>query len=284
MKLVDLHLHSNRSDGLKPPQEVIRLAAEAGLAAAALCDHDTVEGLEEAMEAGRRFCIEVLSGVELSTTHGEFDDLHLLAYGFDPACPELLASLRDFRGHRLNRSRKMLRRINDKLIEEGRTPFEPERIETLAEGAIGRPHLALLLMERGYVKNMEEAFRRYLTPCNEPKRPLLTIEAIPLVHRAGGVAVMAHPLLLTRDMETLKSLFVELIPHGLDGIEAYASSATNDESDQLVTIAAALGLIVTGGSDFHGLDGGEIRIGAGKGNLRIPYRLVEDLKKRLPAN
>jgi predicted metal-dependent phosphoesterase TrpH len=284
MKLVDLHLHSTCSDGLKAPAEVIRLAAEAGLAATALCDHDSVDGIAEAMDAGRRYGIELLTGVELSTAHGEFPDLHLLAYGFDPDDPELLAALRDCRDHRLDRSRRILQRINDKLRGEGRPSLDPGRITTLAQGAVGRPHLGLLLMEKGYVGSMEEAFQRYLNPCNEPKRRLPTCEAIPMVHRAGGVAVVAHPLLLTRDLETLERLFSDLIPCGLDGIEAYASSASNDESDRLVTLAVRLGLLVTGGSDFHGLDGGEIRIGSGKGNLRIPYRLVEELRKRLPGH
>jgi len=283
MKRIDLHLHSTCSDGRKPPRELIRLAAEAGLAAVALCDHDTVAGIEEALEAGRRHGIEVLSGVELSTAHGEFDDLHLLVYGFDADSPELRAALDDCRNHRLSRSRRMVARINDKLSEEGRSPLDPEEVEALAGGAVGRPHLALLLIDKRYARNMEEAFQLYLTPCNEPKRRLATLDAIALAHRAGGVAVLAHPLLLSRDLETLKTLFLQLIPYGLDGIEAYASSATNDEADRLVTLALRLGLIVTGGSDYHGLDGADIRIGSGKGNLRIPYRLVEELKKRLPV-
>jgi len=282
MKRVDLHLHSNRSDGLPPPEEVIRLAAEAGLAAVALCDHDTVEGIGEAMEAGRRHKIEVLAGVELSTAHGEFNDLHLLGYGFNPHSPELLAALDDFREHRLRRSRRMLKGINAKLAEEGRPPLDPDQVEKLARGVVGRPHLGLLLMKKGYVQTMEEAFHRYLNPCNEPKRLLPTVEAIPLMHRAGGVAVIAHPLLLTRNMAALEGLFTELRPHGLDGIEVYTSSAAIHETEQLITLAGRLGLIVTGGSDFHGHNGGEISIGTGKGNLRIPYRVVEEIKKRLP--
>ncbi|MBN1141203.1 MAG: PHP domain-containing protein [Deltaproteobacteria bacterium] len=284
METIDLHLHSHCSDGLKSPEELLRLASEAKLKAVALCDHDTVEGIPEAAAAGRRYGVEVLSGVELSTAHGDYRDLHLLGYGFDPQYPELQKALRNFRDHRRSRGEKMLARINDQLSKEGRPLLDPLRMEGLASGAVGRPHLALLLMEKGHAATMEEAFNRYLIPCNEPKRYLPTVEAIPLLHRAGGVAVLAHPLLLSRDLETLRKLFLELIPFGLDGIEAYASSASNDESDRLVTLASQMGLLVTGGSDFHGLEAGEIRIGAGKGNLRIPYRLLEALKKRLPQH
>ncbi|MBQ7249721.1 MAG: PHP domain-containing protein [Deltaproteobacteria bacterium] len=281
MSYIDLHLHSNYSDGVQTPEELVRMAKDLDMAAIALCDHDTVAGVAEAFDAGRRYGLEVLSGVELSTVYGDYEDLHLLGYGFDPGFPELHAALHDFQGHRQERSRKMTRRINECLREEGRELLDPQRVDDMARGAVGRPHLARLLVEMGHARNVEDAFHRYLIPCNEPKPYFPASEAIALVRRAGGIVVMAHPLLVSRDVDLLKELFVELGRLGLAGIEAYATSAFPEEIEQLIGIARSLGLIVTGGSDFHGMTEKNVTIGAGKGQLRIPYTCVEEIRALL---
>jgi predicted metal-dependent phosphoesterase TrpH len=276
-KLVDLHLHSSYSDGIHPPAEVVRMAAEVGLAAAAICDHDNIDGIDEAMEAGRAHGVEVLSGVELSVVWESFRDIHLLGYEFDHHHPELSGALREFQDYRESRNEQVLARVNEKLRQEGREPVDFEAVRVLAGGTVGRPHIAMALIGRGYVRSTEEAFQRYLVPCNVPKRYFPIDEAIDLIHRAGGIAVLAHPPFVTPDRKTFLGLLDTFLPLGLDGVEAYNSGATNDDIDWYLTAARRRGLIVTGGSDFHGIEGGGIVLGGGRGNLKIPYACVEEI-------
>jgi 3',5'-nucleoside bisphosphate phosphatase len=280
-RYVDLHLHSTFSDGVHPPAEVVRMAAQAGLAAIALCDHDHIGGIDQAQEAGRAHGVEVLAGVELSTLWQQYEDIHLLGYGFDPRHSGLQESLAEFRAFREGRNDQILRRVNERLAGEGRAPIDFEAVRQKAGGTLGRPHIAMALMEAGYVKGSEEAFVRYLVPCNVPKRFFPLDEAIALVHRAGGAAVLAHPPYITPDLKTLETLLDSFVALGLDGVEAWNSGATNNQIDQYITLARRRGLIVTGGSDYHGIEGGEIQIGGGRGNLKIPYACVEEIRQRL---
>jgi predicted metal-dependent phosphoesterase TrpH len=168
--------------------------------------------------------------------------------------------------------------INHLLAEEGRKLLDFDNIRSPARGALGRPHIARALIRQGYARDVSDAFERYLRPCNEPKSFFPTPEAIALILAAGGVPVLAHPHLVTRDMKTLDNLCQELIPEGLKGIEAWSSGATREESELFITLARKRNLIVTGGSDFHGLDN-IVMIGKGRGNLRIPYSCVEEIKQ-----
>lgn len=276
-KLVDLHLHSTCSDGLFAPRDVVRLAAEAGLAAIALCDHDNVDGIDAALAAGEEYGVEVIPGVELSTVWGEFADLHLLGYGFDHHHPQLVSSLAEFRAFREGRNEQIVIRINEKLAGEGLEPLAFQRVLARAGGTIGRPHIAQELIALGYVKNTEEAFARYLIPCNVEKRFFPIHEAIDLVHHTGGVAVLAHPPFVTTDRKVLGELLDTFAAFGLDGVEAWYSGASRYETEWYITLARRRGLLVTGGSDFHGSEGGAVRIGSGRGQLRIPYACVEEL-------
>ena len=282
-KRVDLHLHSTCSDGLHPPREVVRLAAEAGLAAIALCDHDNVDGIDAALTAGAEYGVEVISGVELSTVWESYADLHLLGYGFDHHHPELAASLAEFRDFREGRNERIVALINEKLAGEGRSPITFERVLARAGGTIGRPHIAQELIAQGYVKNTEEAFTRYLVPCNVQKRFFPFAEAIELVHRAGGVAVLAHPPFVTSDRTVLGELLDTFVTLGLDGVEAWNSGASRHDIEWYITLARRRGLLVTGGSDFHGSEQGAVQIGSGRGQLRIPYACVEELRAALAA-
>lgn len=280
-KFVDLHLHSNCSDGLHAPAEVIRRAAEAGLAAAALADHDNVDGVEEAMQAGHIYGIEVLSSVELSVIWESYRDIHLLGYGMDPHHPGLQAALKEFREFRAGRNERIVERINQKLAEEGRAPIRFAEVQKHAEGTLGRPHIARVLIDHGYVRNNDEAFVRYLVPCNVAKRYFPMDEAIALIHDAGGITSLAHPPYITDDRRQLRQLFDVFTDMGLDGIEAYNNRSTNADIDWYITEARRRGLIVTGGSDYHGVEGSDIVIGGGRGNLRIPYDCVEDIRRAL---
>jgi hypothetical protein len=276
---VDLHLHSTYSDGTLTPAALVAEAAGIGLRAIALADHDNLDGIAEAEAAGVRHGVEIVSGVELSVVWGELRDLHLLGYAFDRTHPGLNAALAEFRAFRTNRNRLILERINAKLAEEGRPPLDFDTVAAGAGGTVGRPHLGRALISAGYVRDMEGAFSSYLTPCNVPKRYFPADEAIALVHAAGGCAVLAHPMFIGNDPAVLPGLIDTLIGYGLDGMETWCGGASNDTVDRLLTLARRKGLIATGGSDFHQPGAGPT-LGCGLGNLRIPYRCVEELRQR----
>jgi predicted metal-dependent phosphoesterase TrpH len=279
--LVDLHLHSSFSDGALTPAELVAEASRLGLRAIALADHDNVDGVPEAMAAGQKLGVEVIPAVELSVVWQDYQDLHLLGYGFDHANRALLKALAEFRDFRAGRSERIVAKINRKLEDEGRRLLDAAEIKKRAGGTIGRPHIGHALLAAGHVQSMDAAFERYLIPCNEPKRFFPIDEAIRLVHAAGGCTVLAHPPFIGVDEETLHRLLDQFIALGLDGLEAYNSGAGNDEVDRYITLARRKGLIVTGGSDFHQPLPGGIVMGAGRGNLKIPYRCVEEIKSAI---
>jgi len=278
---IDLHLHSTCSDGGHSPSAVVEMAAEAGLRAIALADHDNIDGIDEARSAGARLGVEVLSGVELSVVWEDFEDIHLLGYGFDHHDLALVEALNGFQDFRARRNEMIVERVNEKLAGEGKSPLDFQEVAARAGGTVGRPHIAMALREKGHVRNNEEAFTRYLVPCNVAKRYFPVGEAIALVHAAGGVAVLAHPPFITQERKTFLEILSALIPLGLDGVEAWNSGSTNDEIDWYITEARRRGLLVTGGSDFHGNEEGSVRIGSGRGNLKIPYTCVVEIRERL---
>lgn len=276
---VDLHLHSTYSDGVLTPAELVSEAASIGLRAIALADHDNVDGIAEAIAAGEQSGVEVLSAVELSVVWQDYQDLHLLGYAFDHTNPALLKSLDEFRVFRAGRSERILENINRQLQEEGKSKLDFDEVRKRAGGTLGRPHIGQALLEAGYVQTMDEAFNAYLVPCNESKRYFPIDEAIRLVHDAGGCTVLAHPPFIGVDDKTLKEMLHEFIAMGLDGLEAYNSGSGNDDVDRYITIARRVGLIVTGGSDFHQPIEGGIVMGSGRGNLKIPYRCVDEIRR-----
>ena len=276
---VDLHLHSTYSDGTLPPAELVAGAAALGLRAIALSDHDNVDGVVEAQAAGERLGVEVLAAVELSTVYGRFNDLHLLGYHFDPAMPAFREALLDFREFRANRGRMIMQRINAKLEHEGRAAIAEAAVLARAGGTLGRPHIGRELIAAGHVRNMEEAFERYLGPCNVAKRYFPIEEAIAMVHAAGGCAVLAHPMLIDGKDDELPALLDTLSGFGLDGAECWYGSADNHTTDRMLTLARRRGLLTTGGSDFH-QPGAGLTMGSGLGHLRIAYDCVAELKER----
>ncbi|MEZ4598562.1 MAG: PHP domain-containing protein [Syntrophotaleaceae bacterium] len=278
--MVDLHLHSTFSDGVHTPARLIELAAAAGLEAVAIADHDNIDGTEEAMTAGRMRQVDVLPAVELSVIWEDYEDIHLLGYCFDHRAPALREALREFQDYRESRNERIVQRINERLRQEGRELLDFEEIRRRAEGTLGRPHIGMALIAKGHVGNMEEAFQRYLVPCNMPKRFFPIQEAIDLIHQAGGMTSLAHPPYITNDRKKLQKLFDRFAALGLDGIEAYNNRSTNDDIDWYISQARRRDLAVTGGSDFHGTEGGELVIGGIRGNLRIPYWCVEEIRRK----
>lgn len=277
---IDLHMHSTCSDGLLEPEELVNAAGRAGLGVIALCDHDSIAGVARAMAAGRARGVEVLTGVELSVAWQNWRDVHLLGYGIDLASPELLRCLATFAERRANRNREIVAAVNRRLDHEGRQPLDPDDVTALAGGVMGRPHIARALMARAYVASMEEAFDRYLVPCDVPKTYWPMEEAIAAIRRAGGAAVLAHPTSISTDFTVLERLVGGLAAIGLDGVEVYNSMASEAEAAFLQGLTRRHRLVTTAGSDFHGIDPDDT-MGKGRGGIRFSGALLPPLYARI---
>jgi hypothetical protein len=248
--MVDLHTHSNESDGTLTPRDLVEYAAQNGLSAMALTDHDTISGLPEAETAALERGIRLIPGIEIEVAFngGEF---HLLGLGIYRRRERLAEELKELQNDRRNRNNGILERMRGDGIKVDYT-----EVEELAGGEIvGRPHFARFLISKGIVKNIEEAFTRYLRPGMPyyvTKRTLTLRESADLIHNTGGKAIIAHPLSLYLGWRILPERLKEFRDQGVDGIEAYHSNATYRECIRLRDIADNLGLLVTAGSDFHG--------------------------------
>jgi predicted metal-dependent phosphoesterase TrpH len=247
---IDLHAHTTASDGQYTPTELVKHAAELGLTAIAITDHDTVEGVGEAMAAGLRYGVEVAPGIELSAQIDR-GQCHLLGYLIDPTTPALVDRLHEVRTNRNNRNEKLIARLNELGI-----PITLEGVAEIAGGDIlARPHFAQWLMRNGVVSSTQEAFDRYLADGAQAavkKDKLTPEECIGMVHSAGGLVFLAHPNNLKRDPAGTEAEIVRLKGLGLDGIEARYSQHTPEETARYLEMASRLGLLTSGGSDFHG--------------------------------
>lgn len=268
---VDLHIHTTCSDGTSTPAEVVALSLGARLSAIALTDHDAIDGVEAARIAARG-AIEVIAGVELSAQSTCAPDVHLLGYFVDLCSPALIESLASLRASRLARAVAM----TQLLAEAGyRIAFEDVRALAGA-GTIGRSHIARALVASGEVPSFEHAFEDLIganAPCYVAKRALSVGEAVALVHDAGGVVVLAHPGV------SGDGALGELVEAGLDGIEAYHAEHTPRQRAHYASLAARLGLVVTGGSDYHGRGTRSAVVGAGG----CPDSAVAALRARAPG-
>ena len=277
--MIDLHMHSSCSDGVLPPEQLIITAQQAGLSTIALCDHDTITGVEAAITAGKQHGVEVIPGVELSVCFKGYSDVHLLGYWIDIYARELAEQLDTFAFRRSNRNREIITAVNQLLQREEKKPLTIAEVEALADGVMGRPHIARALLKRGYVTGMEDAFSRYLVPCDVPKTYWPMEDALATIQRVGGVAVLAHPTSITSDQRLLTELITELKMLGLDGVEVYNTLATEHEIMFLQSLANRLSLMPTGGSDFHGIEKHDL-IGKGRGGMRFSDALLPPLRKR----
>lgn len=276
--MIDLHLHSNCSDGMLTPERLVLLAHQANLSTIALCDHDTIAGVESAVQAGLSLGVEVVPGVELSVCYKEFTDVHLLGYWINTDALQLKRRLNEFAARREMRNREIILLVNERLQEEGKELLTVSEVEALAGGVMGRPHIARALQLRGYVSGIEDAFSRYLVPCDVPKIYWPMEEALTTIQQIGGIAVLAHPTSMTRDKQLLGELISELRILGLDGIEVYNNMAAEHEITFLQGLAHRLKLIPTGGSDFHGISPDDC-IGKGRGGMRFSDALLPPLRK-----
>jgi hypothetical protein len=266
---IDLHLHSTASDGKLSPAELVRRAAEAGLSVMALTDHDTVDGIPPALEAAQAYPhLEFIPGVEINTDvpRGE---AHVLGYFIDYTYPELLATLSRMRESRQERAQKMLAKLKDIGL-----PLEWSRVKEIASTeAIGRPHIAQAMLEKGYITSLSEAFTRYIgwgQPAFVARAKVTPGDAVQSILRAHGLPVLGHPLTISEP----EPMVVELKASGLVGLEAYYDGYSAAEVSRLVSLAEKYGLITTGGSDYHGLDAStETPIG----EARVPAKSAQQL-------
>lgn len=277
---IDLHIHSSFSDGALTPAALVSRAVALGVRTIALADHDSVAGVAETMAAGADAGVDVLPAVELSVQFGEWNDVHLLGYGIDYTDGGFLNKLESFRERRAGRNDEILQRVNEKLTAEGRIPLDRAEVLAFARDAIGRPHIGRALLAVGYVETMEDAFRRYLVPCNVPKTYWPMADALAEIHRIGGVAVLAHPTSIVKELKILGPLIMMLQETGLDGIEVFNNMAWPLEMEFLRRLAEEEGLLITAGSDFHGVEDG-LEIGRGRDGIRFDSCLLAPLQKRI---
>jgi 3',5'-nucleoside bisphosphate phosphatase len=249
---IDLHTHSSVSDGTDAPAELVRKALDAGLDVVALTDHDTFDGLDEAAAEGERLGLRVVRGMELSCSR-QGSSVHVLAYGADPASPDLAAEMARVRDGRLGRLVGVLR----KLAELGVPVSEAEVMAQVGNSpSVGRPHIADALIKAGHVRDRQEAFDRFLADGGPAHVHRYTIEVdrgVDLVHEAGGLAVIAHPWGRGRERLLPPNVLEALVrDHGLDGIEVDHQDHDSDIRQRLRALADSLGLLATGSSDYHG--------------------------------
>ncbi len=272
-KQADLHLHTCFSDGTYTPEELAEHGRRLGFAALALTDHDTIDGCERMRAACDERGLEFIPACEI-TVDIDGHEMHLLSYCIDTSHEDLLAELRQSQENRKNRVHEMVARLNELGV-----PLKSDAVFEIAQcDAPGRPHIGRALVELGHCSSVDDAFKRYLKakrPAWVPKPKMSAARAIELVHRAGGVAVMAHP-----GLNRIDQCIPTLVKAGLDGIECFHSRHSTNMSERYLQIADQHGLLVTGGSDCHGMNKGKPLIGL----VKLPYLHVEQLKERARRN
>ena len=269
----DLHTHSSFSDGTSTPTELIRLAEEAGLGAVALCDHNTVAGLPEFLKAAENAEVEAVPGIEFSTEY-EGEELHILGLFIGPEdCDAVNALLAEALERKEQSNLDMVRKLGGAGIS-----LDYARIKAESDGTINRAVIASYMVREGYCPSVQDAFRDWLAPEKgyfvQPKR-LDAFEAIRFIKSLGAVAVLAHPFLNLKEEELRQFLSRA---EGLDGMEVYYPLFDEAQIALAERIAEEFGLLKSGGSDFHGQNKPDIRIGVGKGELRVPIHCLEDMK------
>ncbi len=279
-RLIDLHAHTTASDGSLSPRELVEAAKEAGLAALAVCDHDTTAGLAEAMATGEELGVEIVPSVEISALY-EGGTMHILGYYSDIEDERFQEGLRDILDGRNNRNPRVIARLNELGIDI----TLDDVIAEAGGGVIGRPHMARALLKKGAVSTLQEAFDEYLA--SGGGKAFILKEKYPpeacvrMIVEAGGVPVLAHPKQLRRKtLKEIEAVVDELIQYGLAGVEVLHGECEPERIPEYEGIARERGLLVTGGSDFHGTSKPDILLGRGRHDYRIPYAYLDALKAR----
>jgi predicted metal-dependent phosphoesterase TrpH len=268
-KWADLHIHTYYSDSTDSPEEVVAQAVTAGLSCIAITDHDAVDGIEPAMAAAKAHGLEVIAGIELSSEiNGK--DVHILGYGFDYKKSPLVDKLKDIQKARIERMTKMIEKLRSLGINN--ITFDEIRAKTKSD-AVGRPHLAQALKEKGWVSSIKAAFDKYIgegAPAYFTKYNQTPYEAIALIRESGGVAVMAHPMSTMKD-----ELIAPFVKAGMGGLEVYYPNCSETVLKFYKNLAKKYSVVPTGGSDAHG----KAKVYTHIGKAQVPYEIVEELKK-----
>ena len=281
-KIIDLHCHSTYSDGTLSPKELVQLGKQQGLSALALTDHDTIHGLVPFFEQGVLQGLETITGVELGALwkHYHQPEIHIVGLGFHINSPILEKELHFMREQRELRNEHMAQKLTSMGLS-----ITLEELKNLSHTqVITRAHFAKLLLKKGYISTMAEAFSKYISPglpAYVPRVLFSPKNCIDLIHKSGGVAILAHPNLYNLSFEALTILCRELVDLGIDGIEIQYSSYSSSDKKNIRKLANTFHLLFSGGSDFHGENKPHIQLGTGKGNLLIPYTFWEDMQPSL---
>lgn len=274
--MIDLHVHSTFSDGSNTPRELAEKAKQAGLTAIALTDHDNTDGVDIFIDACNEFGLTGVSGVEISVDVPK-GTMHILGYLFDQNDVPLQSALKLIRGGRSDRNRKILDRLNEIGLD-----LTWDEVADLAGGdVVGRPHFAMAMVARNYVSSKNVAFDLYLGKGKQAyvdRFRLSPQDGINVIANAGGVAVLAHPFTLELDKKAMRDCIRDLKEAGMKGIEVYYSEHSNGQVKEYMKLAREFGLIVTGGSDFHGKLNPAVHLGRGFGSLYVPDELMDDLR------
>lgn len=276
MSCIDLHTHTLASDGTDSPAQLVRRAKDLGLAAVAITDHDTVAGLAEAEKQGQALGLEVIRGCEISA-RGEDNEMHILGLWLPSDTTVLEQSLLRLREHRHERNVIIVAKLQALGLD-----ISYEEVQAASQGeAVGRPHIAAVLLRKGFVQNWQEAFTRYLGYKGQayvPKEILSPEQAVNLLAGMGATVSLAHPCLSVSSREAVENLVRNLKGFGLNAIEAYHSDHSQAEQRFCVDLATRYGLALTGGSDYHGTSKPRISLGSGYGGLRVPMFVLDSLK------
>lgn len=277
---IDLHTHSRASDGTDTPAALVERAASLGLHAVALTDHDTLSGLEEAAGAAERAGIRLVQGTELSVEHDDLK-IHMLVHFLEPGSGPLQDRLAELRDGRTTRNTRIVAKLNDLGYE-----ISESDVAAQAGGeAVGRPHIADALIAKGYFESRAEVFDAVLADGGAAyvqRLRLTATDAIPLAAASGAVTTVAHPYTIDRNAATYPPLFAELRDLGLSGLEAHYPEHSPELRAHLDDLATDLGLVATGGSDYHGTGKPGIELGSGYGDLDVPDRVLDELEERRP--
>lgn len=279
-QFIDLHTHSTFSDGLLAPAALLSLAARRELAAIAITDHDTVAGLPEALAHGQATGVEVITGIEISS---ELDgiSLHILGYGINHEHPELINFIKKLQQSRLDRNHGIIKRLHSLGIY-----LAEEELNRIAGDQAGRPHFARLLVRMGFAQNTQDAFSRYLKrdcPAFVELAKPRADEAINQISKAGGLAVLAHPVYSDPSLGKIHYLVARLKTYGLAGLEAFYPTHSKKVCQLLQTLAKTHGLLISGGTDYHGDKHSTTPLGGNAKSIRVPFKVLEDIKCRLSS-